>query len=125
MITVDQALHASDIAKTILINTIPMCVIFALNVSNINNIFIILAITILIVAYFYIRYGIKNPNKDFTINFRTIWLPVTIIFVVISFLYYKSLISSDAYIGAFFIATCFPAQFLFLYELRKMQHIDS
>ncbi len=125
MLTVDQALYASDIAKKILINTIPMYVIFTLFISNFNNLFIIIAVTILVIAYFYIRYGIKNPNKKFTINFRNIWLPTTIIFVIFSFLYYKKLISTDAYIGAFFITTCFPAQFLFLYELRKMQHIDS
>ena len=125
MLTADQALHASNIAKKILINIIPMCVIFTLYISNITNYFIIFAITILVITYFYIRYGIKNPNKKFTINFRNIWLPTTIVFVIFSFLYYKRLISADAYIGAFFIATCFPAQFLFLYELRKMQHVDS
>ena len=40
MLTVDQALYASDIAKKILINTIPMYVIFTLFISNFNNLFI-------------------------------------------------------------------------------------
>ena len=125
MLTADQALRASYIAKTILINTIPMCITFILYVININNIFIILAITILVTSYFFIKFGIKNSNKTFTINFLPAWLLITIIFVTFSFLYYKNLISTDAYTGSFFIAICFPAQFFFLYELRKMLRIDN
>lgn len=125
MLTVDQALHASGIAKNILINTIPICIIFTLCAVKLANIYVISAITILIVGYFLIKTGIKNTATAFTISFWPLWFSTTIIFAVFSYFYYEKMMSFNIYVGIFFIAICFPAQFLFLYELRKMQHVDS
>ena len=118
MITDKQAIDVNNTAREILKNTIPNCIILMLCLSNITNISTVLAVSILIIIYFYIKHGIKNKKNDFAMNFRPIWFIATIIFLAFSYLYQKSIVSYDAYLSSFFIITGFPMQFFILYHIK-------
>jgi len=124
MITEKQAVDVNNIAREIFKNTIPNCIILMLCLSNITNAPIVLAVSILIIIYFYINHGIKNKKYGFAMNFRPIWLIATIIFLAFSYLYQKTIVSYDAYLSSFFIITGFPMQFFILYHIRKVLRND-